>query len=598
MLNTIATIKQMLLSKQPLKYKSETVQVPTQFKVIDKNSYKEKTRAEIALNSISDAVICTDIYGQIDYLNIAAEKITGWTKKEAYGRTIEDVFKIINSATRLPTVNPVQRVLDSNEATMLAADTLLIKRDGTEIAIEDSSSPIRDENHQLTGVVIVFHDVSAAKAMKTKMEHLAQHDYLTNLPNRVLLNDRLNQAIEVAKRHDTKLALLFLDLDNFKHINDSLGHETGDKLLQLVTKSINDCLRASDTLSRQGGDEFIILLGDIKFGEDAVLTAEKILDTLSLPHKLSDCELHITTSIGISIYPTDGTTAEELIKNADTAMYVAKENGRNNYQFFKSKMNVRAVERQTLEASLRFALEKNQFLLHYQPKVNLITRQVTGVEALLRWTHDEWGEVLPDRFIPVAEESGLIVPIGRWALLEACKQAKIWQEDGLPNMTMAVNISSKEFMQKNFVSDVSELILTTQIDPTNLELEITESVLMRDAKASKAILSQLKELGLILVVDDFGTGYSSLSYLQQFPIDVLKIDRSFVSAIQSDTDEGAIISAIINMGNSLKLKVIAEGIETQIQLDFLIDRNCQEGQGFFLSKPLTADQFAGLQHNT
>jgi diguanylate cyclase (GGDEF)-like protein/PAS domain S-box-containing protein len=565
--------------------------------ILDKVMYNEKIRAEIALNSISDAVICTDINGMVDYLNTAAEKITGWLKKDAYGLPSHQVFHIINGTTRKPSPNPVKSVLQTNEPIGLAADTLLVRLDGSEAAIEDSSSPIHNWNGELTGVVIVFHDVSATRSMAMKMAHLAQHDFLTNLPNRVLLNDRIAQAIESAKRHQTKIALLFLDLDNFKHINDSLGHPTGDKLLQLVTTTLVASVRGNDTVSRQGGDEFIVLLSDITNEEDASLTADKILELLTLPHIIANAQLYITTSIGISIYPNDGLDAEVLIQNADTAMYHAKANGRNNYQFFKPEMNLRAVQRQVTEANLYTALDKDQFVLHYQPKFNLITNQMMGVEALIRWNHDEWGKVLPDKFIAIAEDTGLIIPIGKWILREACKQVKHWANLGLNDMTIAVNISALEFSQRNFISDVQRILSETGIDPSRLELEITESVLMRDAKSSVAILHQLKEMGLMLVVDDFGTGYSSLSYLRKFPIDVLKIDRSFIHEIDATQEDSIIVSAIINMGNSLKLRVIAEGVENQKQLDFLTSHHCIEGQGYLFSHPLTAIEFENI-YNT
>ena len=562
--------------------------------MIDESVNKEKIRAEIALNSISDAVICTDIDGNIDYLNIAAEKITGWLRGEAKGHPINQIFNIIDGITRKPVLSPADWVLQCNKPRMLPADTVLIKRDGSEVAIEDSTSPIHNWDGQLTGVVIVFHDISAAKAVTIKMAHLAQHDYLTNLPNRVLLNDRIAQAITLANRHRTQLALLFLDLDNFKHINDSLGHATGDKLLQSVTKRLKECVRDSDTVSRQGGDEFVILLAEIKSSEDAAVSAQKILDALKALHKIGNSELHISTSIGICVYPADGLDAETLIKNADTAMYVAKGKGRNNFQFFKGEMNIRAVERAIIEANLRQALEKNQFVLYYQPKVNLNTGQITGAEALLRWRHDEWGEVVPDIFVPVAEDCGLIVPIGRWVLRQSCKQAKTWQNAGLQNIAVAINISAQEFLQKDFVESVRAVLIETKLAAHCLELEITESVLMRDAECNKTILQQLKKMGIRLAVDDFGTGYSSLSYLQRFPIDVLKIDQSFVQNIESAKDDGVIISAIISMGNSLKLKVVAEGVETASQLAFLRARHCEEGQGYFFSHPLMADHFAKL----
>ncbi|MDO8961906.1 MAG: EAL domain-containing protein [Methylophilus sp.] len=591
-------IEETLYSDEKVAVNPHTHLVPAPVSVIiNALLYKEKNRAEIALNSISDAVVCTDIHGNIDYLNIAAEILTGWTRSEAYGHPIQHVFNVINGTTRLPCSNPVQLVLQTDKPVELAGNILLIKRDGSEISIKDSASPIHNAEGELTGVVIVFHDLNTSKAVVMKMAHLAQHDFLTNLPNRVLLNDRIAHAIEAAKRNNTQIALLFLDLDNFKYINDSLGHDIGDQVLQQVTASLNASVRGSDTVSRTGGDEFVILLADSKNGEDAALTAEKILELFNLPHILDNHQLHVSTSIGISVYPTDGMDAETLIKNADTAMYSAKENGRNNYQFFKPVMNTRAVERQSLETSLRMALEKNELVLIYQPKFNLSTSALTGVEALIRWQHPEWGEVMPERFVPVAEDSGLMIPIGRWVIRSACLQMKRWIQSGFPNMTVAVNISASEFLHKDFVSHLQAILLETGVDAHCLALEITETVLMRDAKASAIILHQLKAIGVVLVVDDFGTGYSSLSYLQQFPIDVLKIDRSFVTDIQAVTDEGIIVSAIISMGNSLKLKVIAEGIETAEQLAFLVSRHCHEGQGYLFSSPVTSQQLTHLMLN-
>lgn len=565
-----------------------------QRKAVEESLFKERARAEIALNSIGDAVICTDTFGNIDYLNVAAENMTGWSRTEANGLPIGRIFQIINGVTREHDQNPVEMVLKHDKPKGLNADTVLIRRDGSEVAIEDSVSPIHDWHGKLTGAVIVFHDATQAVAMSKKLAHLAHHDFLTDLPNRLLLNDRITQAITLAKRSGTQLAVLFLDLDKFKHINDSLGHETGDRLLQSVTQRLSACVRSSDTVSRQGGDEFVILLTGGKYGEDAALTADKILAELALPHQLDKHELHITTSIGISVYPEDGLDAETLIKNADTAMYHAKEKGRNNFQFFSSEMNTRAVARQIIEAHLRFALEKGEFILHYQPKVNLDTAKITGAEALLRWKHSEWGMISPEKFVSIAEDCGLIVPIGRWVLREACTQAKQWLDAGLMSGSIAVNISALEFRKTNFVEGVREILSDTGLEANSLQLEITESVLMRDAESSTSILQDLKNIGVRLAVDDFGTGYSSLGYLQRFPIDALKIDQSFVHDIGSAAHDGLIVGAVIGMGNNLHLQVVAEGVENQEQLAFLRGAHCDEGQGYVFSRPLGASQFAKL----
>jgi diguanylate cyclase (GGDEF)-like protein/PAS domain S-box-containing protein len=565
-----------------------------QRKVVEQKLNLEKDRAEITLNSISDAVIGTDMLGNVDYLNLAAEKITGWSKLEAIGNPIWEVMPLINGLTRKPMVNPILLAIQNNKPMNMLDGTILIKPNGMELAITDSAAPIRDRKGRISGAVIVFHDITASQAMALNMAHLAQHDFLTNLPNRSLLNDRITQAILLSKRRNTKLAILFLDLDNFKHINDSLGHETGDKLLQSVAKTLSGCIRHSDTLSRQGGDEFIILVMQDYSGEDAILTADKILSELAVAYHINNHELHITTSIGISVYPDDGNSAETLIKNADTAMYEAKSKGRNNYQFFRDEMNVRAVQRQLIETSLRHALEHNEFILHYQPKFNLESGQITGAEALIRWQHPDWGMVVPERFIAVAEDSGQIRAIGRWALREACTQFRIWEVAGLHPGSIAINVSPLEFHSKSFVQDVHQILVETGINPGDLQLEITESALIPNAITAGGILNQLKSIGVKLAVDDFGTGYSSLSYLNQFPIDVLKIDKSFVQDIGSRKGNGAIVNAVIAMGKSLGLKVIAEGIEEQAQLDHLLLHHCEEGQGYFFSRPLAKKRFSDL----
>jgi diguanylate cyclase (GGDEF)-like protein len=444
------------------------------------------------------------------------------------------------------------------------------------------------------GAVIVFRDVSAARAMALQMTHSAQHDFLTGLPNRMLVEDRIAQSTILASRHRGKLAVLFLDLDGFKHINDSLGHAIGDKLLKSVAGRLVDCVRASDTVSRQGGDEFVVLLSEVAQVDDAAISARRILMMLTAPHSIDDRDLHVTASIGVSVYPDDGLDAETLIKNADTAMYQAKENGRQGYQFFKPTMNVRAVERQSIEESLRRALERQEFALHYQPKINLRTGAITGAEALIRWTHPTQGPIPPGKFIPVAEDCGLILRIGNWALREACKQARIWENAGLPAATMAVNISAMEFRDEHFLEGVFAILRETGLAPRSLELELTEGVLMKRAESTETILETLRAIGVRLAIDDFGTGYSSLSYLRKFPIDALKIDQSFIRQITTAPDDTTIVTAMISMGRSLKLRVVAEGVETQEELAFLQAHQCDEAQGYYFSRPVPPDQFATL----
>jgi diguanylate cyclase (GGDEF)-like protein len=438
---------------------------------------------------------------------------------------------------------------------------------------------------------------SAALAMARQMAHSAEHDFLTGLPNRMLLNDRIGRAIALAARHTKKVAVLFLDLDGFKHINDSLGHPTGDKLLQSIAKRLMDCIRGSDSVSRQGGDEFVVLLLEIEHAEDAAVTARRMLEAVARPHCIDQHDLHVTASIGVSVYPDDGLDADTLIKNADTAMYQAKENGRRSFQFFKPAMNVRAVERQFIEEGLQRALERHEFALHYQPKVNLTTGAITGAEALLRWTHPTRGPVSPAEFIPVAEDCGLILPIGAWVLREACAQAQAWMDAGLPVTSMAVNVSAMEFRDKSFLDGLFAILAETDLDPRLLELELTESVLMKHAASTATILQTLRKSGIRVAVDDFGTGYSSLSYLQKFPVDAVKIDQSFVCQISAAGDNTTIVKAVIGMARGLKLRVIAEGVETAQELAFLRAYRCDEAQGYYFSRPVPAQQFAMLLRN-
>jgi diguanylate cyclase (GGDEF)-like protein/PAS domain S-box-containing protein len=563
-------------------------------KFLEEALFVEKERAQVTLNCIGDAVICTDILGKITFLNLVAEKMTGWSWQEAAGRPLAEVFPIIDGVTRQRAPDPMEMAVTQNKTVALTANCVLLCRDGSEFPIEDSAAPIHNRAGAIIGAVIVFHDVSATRAMALQMVYSAQHDLVTNLPNRSLLNDRITQSIAMALRNNRSVAVLFLDLDHFKYINDSLGHAIGDQLLQCVSERLQTSVRGSDTVSRQGGDEFVILLSEITHPEHAATSANKILRSLSLACPIDGHDLHIDGSIGISIYPADGKDAETLIKNADTAMYYAKENGRNNFQFFTAEMNLKSVQRQSLESSLRHAIERDEFLLHYQPKVNLVTGKITGVEALIRWQHPERGLVPPAQFVPIAEDCGLILPIGRWVLREACRQACAWQAASLPFKRISVNVSAAEFRDKNFVKRVATTLAETGLDACYLDLELTEGVLMADAESTGAILHDLKDIGVHLAVDDFGTGYSSLSYLRQFPIDVLKIDQSFVRQITSDPDDSTIVSAIIDMGKNLKQRVIAEGIETQAQLAFLQAHHCAEGQGYLFSQPLPATEFAHL----
>ena len=556
--------------------------------------FREKERAQVTLNSIGDAVVCTDVSGNLTFLNPIAEALTGWRADEAIGRPFVQVFRIIDVLDHRRTINPMALVTKTNKPLNLPEGSILIRRDGVEAAIEDSTAPIHDRRGRVTGGVMVFHDVTQARAMSQKMTHLAQFDYLTDLPNRLLLNDRLTQAISVAHRHRQHLAVLFVDVDRFKHVNDSLGHLIGDKLIVSIAHRLAASVRSSDTICRQGGDEFVILLSSVAHAADAALSAQKILTNAGLPHYIEKHELKITLSIGIGIYPDDGTDAEALVKNADIAMLNAKHNGRNNYQFFKPSMNERALERQTIEGALRHALDRDEFVLHYQPKLDLGAETLTGAEALIRWQQPERGIVLPREFIPIAEQCGYIVPIGRWVLREACRQRRAWLDAQLAAVPLAINISAVELRSKDFVGHVREILRETGLEPQYLEFELTETAFIQDPQSAIAVLRELKDMGIQLTLDDFGTGYSSLSYLKRFPIDSLKIDKSFVHGLCTDSDDSKLVSAVINLGRSFHLQVIAEGVETRQQFLALQAQDCSEGQGNYFQEPIAADEFAKL----
>jgi diguanylate cyclase (GGDEF)-like protein/PAS domain S-box-containing protein len=547
--------------------------------------------AHATLDSMVEGVLRTDTRTHITYLNRIAEKMTGWTREEALGRPIADVLRIIDAASGATVGNQVESMLQEDKNTRAPdySSSVLVQRDGCERGIENTVALTHDQEGDVTGAVVAFHDVSAARIKSLEMAHLAHHDVLTNLPNRILFNDRLTQALSLAERQGKQLALMFVDLDHFKKINDSLGHEVGDKLLQSIAGRLVACMRRTDTVCRLGGDEFVILLSQVEHAEDAALSARNVLRSLSKPHIINNKSLDIHVSVGVSTYPDDGGNAETLISKADTAMYEAKRQGRNNYQFFRPDMQARLVERQSLELSLRYALGRNEFLLHYQPKVNLRTGRIAGMEALIRWAHPQRGMVYPLQFVPIAEECGLILSIDRWVLLEACKQARAWKDSGLGIVPMAVNVSAAEFADKDFLSGVRAVLIATGVDPANLELELTESVLMHDTESTLSTLVALKAMGVQLALDDFGTGYSSFSYLRRFPLDVLKLHQSFVQGITEDHAEGPLLNAMINVGKSLKQRVIAEGVETRAQLEFLRRHRCDEGQGYYFSRPVDAE---------
>jgi diguanylate cyclase (GGDEF)-like protein/PAS domain S-box-containing protein len=496
----------------------------------------------------------------------------------------------------------LQRAIDQGSDEK--AEFRIILGDGTIKYVSAVERAVFDQPGGACRVIGVNVDVTERKHAEEQllrsqaiMTHMAEHDFLTGLPNQMVLRDRTEQAIKMAARKRTKVAVFFLDLDGFKHINDSLGHPTGDKLLQSTARRLEKAVRASDTLSRFGGDEFLVLLPEITNPEATAGAALRLLDAIAGMHSVGEHELQVSACIGISVYPDDGADGETLIKNADVAMYQAKANGGSGYQFFHGDMNTRALERQFIEQNLRRALERKELSLQYQPKVDLKSRAITGVEALLRWTHPVRGPISPATFIPVAEDSGLILPIGTWVLEEACRQARVWLDAGLPRINVAVNVSGRQFQSERFDEKVMAVLDRFRIDPEYLELEVTESLLMKAPELTARLLQTLRGKGLRVAIDDFGTGYSSLSYLRRFPIDTLKIDQSFVRQI--DTQDGvSMVKTIIDLGCNLGMRLVAEGVETELQATMLEGMGCEQAQGYYFSRPLTPEKLAFLLEHT
>ncbi|MFY9552343.1 MAG: EAL domain-containing protein [Thermoanaerobaculia bacterium] len=467
----------------------------------------------------------------------------------------------------------------------------LKRKDGSLVWVLESENLLEGPDGRLSVIEGTTIDITERKRAEEQVKHLAFHDPLTNLPNRLLFNDRLTLAVAQAHRHNHKLAVLFLDLDRFKVINDSLGHSVGDELLRQVAERIQEYVREGDTVARLGGDEFTLLVPGINVEEDAAKIARKVCDAIHTPFWIDGRELFVTTSMGVAVYPSDGHDAETLVRNADSAMYRAKEQGRDNYQLYTPAMNAKAIERLSLESRLRQAVANDELELHFQPFFDLKTAEILGAEALLRWRHPEFGLIPPGEFIPIAELSGLIVPIGEWVLRTACAEARKWHQKGFHELTVSVNLSSRQFQQADLVSQVTSALAETGLEADKLDLEITESNAMQNAEHSINTLWGLKKQGVRISMDDFGTGYSSLNYLKRFPIDRIKLDQSFVRDLPADKDDAAIAMAVIAMGRSLELVVIAEGVETEEQLAFLQGHNCDQLQGFLLSRPLPPEAF-------
>jgi diguanylate cyclase (GGDEF)-like protein/PAS domain S-box-containing protein len=555
---------------------------------------RQRNRAHWTLESLSDAIVCTDALGNVTYLNAAAEAMTGYTRDEALGKPHAEVIAVEDSVTGERLREAAVEAMACAGTVGHAAACMVVDRGDSRRPVEYSVSPLHDRAGRVAGAVLQFRDAGRACSRAADARQSTQFDALTLLPSRALLTQRLACALALAVRRRGSGVLMFLDLDRFKTVNDTLGHAVGDELLRSVATRLTQCVRATDTVARLGGDEFVILLTEVEHAHHAADVAEKILAAFAEPRMVCGFELHITVSIGISVFPEDGSSVDAVMRNADVAMYHAKGSGRNSYQFFTADMNRRAIERLGVESSLRNALKHGELLLHYHSKMDLKTGAMMGVEALVRRRGPADGLIYPDAFISVAEDSGLIVPMGRWVLQEACAQVRAWQDAGLAIVPVAVNVSAAEFRHRDFLCGVKSTLENTGLPAHFLELELTESLLMKDTEASVSLLGSLKAMGVRIAIDDFGTGSSSLGYLKRFPIDTLKIDRSFVQDLAVDAGSASIVSAVIGLGKSLGQHVLAEGVETRQQLDFLRARHCDQGQGFQFSRPLPASGFAQL----
>jgi diguanylate cyclase (GGDEF)-like protein/PAS domain S-box-containing protein len=554
--------------------------------------YKEAERAleasearfRVLTESSLDLISVVDAEGVIRYQSPAVRHLLGYEPTETLGQNISD---FVHAEDLEHSKAAMRRIIDARQS-IEPVEFRLRRKDGTWRVFESLGTNCLDNPH-IHGVVFNSRDVTDRKVIQQRIQHLAYHDNLTGLPNRSLLQDRLAHSIARAERTNRKVAVLFIDLDNFKNINDTLGHDVGDELLRQVARRLSECVRAEDTIARQGGDEFIVLLDGLDDGRGASLVAQKILNSLRKAFVLSGTDQHVSGSVGIALFPEDGRDAQTLMKSADTAMFHGKTQGKNTYQYFTAQMNVAVKRRMTLESALRRAVMRRDFVLHYQPQIDLDSGEIIAVEALVRWKTEDGGTVSPGDFIPLAEETGLINEIGEWVLREGCRQAREWQDMGLPKRRMAINLSARQFSDRGFLDMVTRVLAETGLEPGCLELEITESQVMRQTEGMIMLLNKLSDMGVQMAIDDFGTGYSSLSYLKRLPIQKLKIDQSFVRDITVDPNDTAIVVAIINMAKSLDLDTIAEGVETAGQLALLRSKGCHVGQGYYFSAPVRAE---------
>jgi diguanylate cyclase (GGDEF)-like protein/PAS domain S-box-containing protein len=540
---------------------------------------------EVSSNAI---IICSATAPDypIEYVNPAFQRITGYCPEDVVGRNLESLQGSSQDQQNIEEIRAALR--DKREGHALLRN---YRKDGTGYWNDLYIAPVQDENGVISHFVVAQYDITAVMQYEAEMEFQANHDALTGLANRNLLRERLTEAIAGAQRTGTPLWVVFVDLDRFKFVNDTLGHEAGDVLLKVLAGRLQSVTHEADTVARLGGDEFVLVLPEQTENAPGLAVLQQIMDTVAQPLMLEDHEFFLTCSIGVAKYPGDGNTAESLTKHADIAMYRAKEMGRNTFQFYTPTMIESTLDRLSIETDLRHALDRDEFVLHYQPQVSLVTGRIVGMEVLLRWEHPTLGSIPPVRFIGLAEEMGLIIPIGAWVIRTACIQTKAWQLAGFTDLRVAVNLSPRQFTQKALAQSIADVLLATGLAPRFLELELTESMIMNDVDNAIAILATLKQLGVHIAVDDFGTGYSSLSYLRRFPIDVLKIDQSFVNDLSIDEDAAAIVIAIISLAQSLRLQVIAEGVETAEQLAFLRVHNCDQMQGYYFSRPMPAQAF-------
>ncbi len=558
---------------------------------------QEKERAQVTLDSIGDAIIATTTTGIITHFNPVAEKLTGVAQCDALGVEICEILELKEKYNSGIIKNLFQNALNANSATELPGFTQLHYSDDNAYAVEGVIAPIKQTDGNVLGIVLVFRDVTEQRRLSSQLKYQTTHESLTKLPNRRLRHDHVDQAMRQARRRQEYIALLFLDLDRFKTINDSLGHPIGDELLKSVANRLVNIVRETDVVSRMGGDEFVVLLTGLKDPTAASIIAKKIIGTFNTPFSIETYELQQTTSIGISVYPGDGENVDTLICMADLAMYSAKQSGRNGYCFFESKMDSQASERLSMENSLRTALEQNAFQLYYQPKLDLESGKLVGMEALLRWQHPTRGFIPPSIFIPVAEEMGLIVELGKWVIGEACKQASDWYKSNQRRIPISVNVSAAQLWQNNLEEVLSESLQNNDISADLLELELTESVLMHNVDEAVISLQKLRRLGFQISIDDFGTVYSSLNYLKRFPVNTLKIDRSFIADIGIDLENTAIVDTIIKLSQTLKLKVVAEGVENCDQIECLREMGCDQIQGYIVSAPKPTSELTEYLQN-